>query len=72
MEVPVQLESRLQRLSELTGRDAQALLQDAVERFADMEERFLNAVAAGVASSERGDLIEDDAVLAWMEERDRA
>lgn len=71
MLVPVQLETRLTVLARNTGRTADILLCEAIERFADEEERFLEAVEEGIAAAERGELTETEEVLRWLEERER-
>lgn len=72
MNVPVQLESRLEALAQNTGRPADTLLCEAIERYADEEERFLAAVDEGIAAAERGELVENEQVLRWLQERERS
>ncbi len=72
MNIPVQLESRLEALAQNTGRPADALLCEAIERYADEEERFLAAVDEGIAAAERGEFVENEQVLRWLEERERS
>lgn len=72
MNVPVQLESRLEALAQNTGRPADALLSEAIERYADEEEHFLASVDQGIAEARRGEFIEDDQVLRWLNEREQS
>lgn len=72
MNVPAQLESRLEALAQNTGRAADALLCEAIERYADEEEQFLAAIEEGIAEADRGEFIEDGQVLRWLKERERS
>jgi predicted transcriptional regulator len=71
MNVPAQLETRLTVLAQSTGRPADALLREAIEQYADEEERFLAAVDAGVAAADRGEFMENEEVRSWLEQRAR-
>jgi predicted transcriptional regulator len=72
MNIPVQLESRLEALAQNTGRPADTLLCEAIERYADEEERFLAAVDMGIAEADRGEFVDDEQVLRWLEQRERS
>jgi predicted transcriptional regulator len=72
MNVPTQLETRLAVLARDTGRPADVLLREAIERYADEEERFLSAVDEGIAAAERSEFVENREVLRWIEERERS
>lgn len=72
MNIPVQLETRLEALAQNTGRPVDVLLYEAVERYADEEERFLAAVDEGIAAAERGEFVEHEQVLQWLQERERS
>lgn len=72
MEVPADLENRLAELAQRTGRNAESLLHEAIERYADSKERFMAAVDKGISSADKGELVEDEEVLAWLEERERS
>ncbi len=54
------LEAKLARLSAERGRDAQALVQEAVERLVDYEEWFLRQVEQGLAAADRGEFVEHE------------
>lgn len=64
-------EAKLHRLATLTGRHPDKLVQEAIDRYTEAEERFLAAVEQGITSAERGDLIDDDQVRLWLEARER-
>jgi predicted transcriptional regulator len=54
------LQAKLTRLAAGRGSDTQALVQEAVERFVDCDEWFLQEVDKGLAAADRGDLIDHD------------
>jgi len=54
------LQAKLNRLAADRGSDAQALVQEAVERLVDYDEWFLREVDKGIAAADRGDLIDHD------------
>ncbi len=54
------LEAKLARLSAERGRDAQALVQEAVERLVDYEEWFVRQVEQGLAAADRGEFVEHE------------
>jgi predicted transcriptional regulator len=54
------LQAKLNRLAADRGSDAQALVQEAVERFVDYDEWFLREVDNGIAAADRGDFIDHD------------
>jgi predicted transcriptional regulator len=56
------LQAKLSRLAAERGSDAQALVQEAVERFVDYDEWFLREVEKGLAAAERGELVEHEDV----------
>ena len=50
-------EAQLQRLAHRTGRNTEALAQEATGHFLEHEERFIEAVEKGLASLDRGEFI---------------
>jgi predicted transcriptional regulator len=54
------LQAKVSRLAAERGSDAQALVQEAVERFVDYDEWFLREVEKGLAAVERGELVEHE------------
>ena len=64
MDVPLspELEATLTHLASQSGRDAQALVQEAVQRLVDRAEWFVHEVDAGLAAAERGEFVNHDEV----------
>jgi predicted transcriptional regulator len=69
MNVPVQLETRLEALAQNTGRPADTLLCEAIERYAEEEERFLEAMKEGIAAADRGEFVDNEEVRKWVYRR---
>lgn len=63
------LEAKLSRVAAEQGRDAETLVQEAVERLVDYDEWFLREVEKGLAAADRGEFIEHDDVLKMIESR---
>jgi predicted transcriptional regulator len=57
-------EAELSELASRKGRDADKLAQEVLDFYLKHEARFVEAVKRGIASADRGDLIEHDEVLA--------
>jgi predicted transcriptional regulator len=57
-------EAELSELATRKGRDADKLAQEVLDFYLKHEARFVEAVKRGIASADRGDLIEHDDVLA--------
>ncbi len=47
-------------------------MEAPAEQYADNEESFMRSVEQGIASADKGDLIDDKEVLAWLEEREHS
>lgn len=62
MEVRIRpdLEAKLARLANERGRDTQALVQEAIEKFVDYDEWFLREVEKGLSAADRGELIDHE------------
>ncbi len=56
------LEAKLNRLAAEQGRDARALVQEAVERFVNYDEWFAREVEKGLAAADRGEFIEHEEI----------
>jgi predicted transcriptional regulator len=54
------LEAKLARLAHERGRDTQALVQEAIEKFVDYDEWFLREVEKGLSAADRGELIDHE------------
>ncbi len=51
-----------------TGKNSAEVVEQAVDRLLDYEERFLEAVEKGRASAQKGDLLEHEAVVERIEQ----
>jgi predicted transcriptional regulator len=69
MEVPLSLDvqSKLARLAAERGRDAEGLAREAIERFVDYDEWFVNEVEKGLAQIARGEVLTHEEVGARLE-----
>lgn len=65
--LPTDVEEQLLRLANQTGRTPEDVAADALRRVLDYEEKFRAAVAAGIASAERGELLEHEDVVKMVE-----
>jgi predicted transcriptional regulator len=63
------LQAKLSRLAAERGRDAQALVQEAIERFVDYDEWFLREVEKGLAAADRDELIEHEDIGKLIDSR---
>ena len=54
------LHAKLTRLAHERGRVAQALVQEAIERFVDYDEWFLREVESGLAAADRGEFVDHE------------
>lgn len=57
-----ELQAKLSRLASESGRDTQALAQEAIERFVDFDEWFLKEVDNGLAAADQGRFVEHESV----------
>jgi predicted transcriptional regulator len=62
VEVPLSPDKqlRLEQLAVNTGRTPAQILEDALDRVLDEDNRFREAVRKGIASLDRGEFIEED------------
>jgi len=65
-------EARLRQLANRTGKDAEQVVEEAVDRMLEYDEHFLAAVEEGRASARRGDLLEHDEVVRRIEQMFRS
>jgi predicted transcriptional regulator len=63
------LQTKLARTATQQGRDAQALVREAVEKLVDHDEWFWREVEEGLAAADRGEFIEHDAVRKLIDSR---
>lgn len=65
-------EARLRQLANRTGKDAEQVVEEAVDRMLEYDERFLAAVEEGRASARKGDLLEHDELVNRIEQMFRS
>ena len=68
---PEQLE-RLSQIASHAGIDTEHLVKDAALRLVEQDAKFRAAVREGIAQADRGELIDDEEVRLWLEERERS
>jgi predicted transcriptional regulator len=56
------LEAKLARLATEQGRDARALVREAVERLVSYDEWFVREVDRGLAAADQGELIDHEEI----------
>jgi predicted transcriptional regulator len=56
------LQAKLVRLAAERGRDTQALVQEAIQRFVDYDEWFIQEVEKGLAAADHGELIDHEEI----------
>ncbi|HEY7352632.1 MAG TPA: hypothetical protein VH596_07675 [Terriglobales bacterium] len=71
MEVPLtpDLESKLTRLAAQQGRASETLVVEAVERMLNYDEWFIGEVEKGLASADRGELVDHERVSELIQKR---
>jgi predicted transcriptional regulator len=62
-----ELQAKLDRVAAQQGRDAESLVNEAVERLVGYDEWFVRQVEKGLALVERGEVFEHEEVAAKME-----
>jgi predicted transcriptional regulator len=62
-----ELQAKLDEIAAQQGRDAQSLVQDAVQRLVDYDQWFVREVEKGLAQIERGEVLEHEEVGARLE-----
>jgi predicted transcriptional regulator len=65
---PPDKEARLQQLAARTGRNPAQLVEEALDRMFDYDERFIAAVEEGRTSARRGNLLDHDEVVQRVEQ----
>lgn len=63
------LEAKLTRLATHQGRAAEALVQETVEQLVDYDDWFLQEVDKGLASADRGEFVEHEAIREMIDLR---
>jgi predicted transcriptional regulator len=67
--LPPEVETKLARLANQRGMDAQALARTAIESFVDYDDWFIRQVDKGLAQIDRGEVLTHEAVGARIEKR---
>lgn len=63
-----ELQAKLEEAAAQQGRDAESLVQEAVQRLVDYDAWFVREVEKGLAEIERGEVLEHDEVGARLEQ----
>lgn len=64
-------EAKLSTAAERRGMKAERFVKETALLWVEENERFRAAVREGVDQAERGELIEDQQVLGWLEDQER-
>ena len=62
-----ELQAKLDEVASQQGRDAQSLVQEAVQRLVDYDQWFVREVEKGLSQIERGEVLEHEEVGARLE-----
>jgi len=62
-----ELQAKLDEVAAQQGRDAQSLVQEAVQRLVDYDQWFVREVEKGLAQIERGEVLEHEEVCVRLE-----
>jgi len=65
-------EAKLNELARRTHRGTDDLLQEAVENLVTYNSWFEDKVKASMAAAARGEVVADDRVREWLEQRERS
>ena len=65
--LPPELQAKLDRLAAQQGRQPESLVNEAVERLVSYDEWFVRQVEKGLAQVERGEVFEHEEVVANVE-----
>lgn len=65
--LPPEVETKLARLANQRGIDAQALARTAIESFVDYDDWFIREVEKGLAQIDRGEVLTHEAMGARLE-----
>jgi predicted transcriptional regulator len=68
---PDQLE-RLSQIAAHTGTDPEHLVKDAALRMVEEDAKYRAAVRDGITAADMGELVDDEEVGRWLEERERS
>jgi predicted transcriptional regulator len=65
--LPPELQAKLDRIAAKEGREPESLVNEAVERLVSYDEWFIRQVEKGLAQVERGEVFEHEEVVAKVE-----
>ena len=65
-------EAQLSQIARHEGMNVEELAKDVLLRLIAHGERYRAGVREGIAAANRGELLEDDDVRLWLEERERS
>jgi predicted transcriptional regulator len=65
-------EAKLNELAQRTHRGMEELLEEAVNHLVAYNEWFENKVRNSIAAAGRGEVVPDEEVRAWVEQRERS
>jgi len=65
--LPPELQAKLDRIAAKQGREPESLVNEAVERLVGYDEWFIRQVEKGLAHVERGEVFEHEEVVARVE-----
>lgn len=65
-------EAQIQQFATRTGKNAEQVVEEAVDRMLEYDIRFIEAVERGRASARRGDLLDHDEVVERIEQMFRS
>ena len=71
-ELTPEQERQLSQIASQTGKDAEHWVKEVALRAVEETIRFRAAVRRGVAQADRGELIDDDEILLWLERQERS
>ena len=72
LHVTPEVEAKLNGLAERARRDKNELLEEAVNNLIAYNQWFDRKVNASQQAADRGELLRDEAVRQWLEERERS
>jgi predicted transcriptional regulator len=67
-----EFEAKLSQLAERTHRSKEEALEEALNQALAYNDWFVAKVNEGLASLDRGEVVPDEQVLAWIKERERS
>ena len=65
--LPPELQAKLDRIAAQQGREPESLVNEAVERLVGYDDWFIRQVEKGLAQVERGEVLEHEEVVAKLE-----